>query len=58
MATHSGVVAWEIPWAGEPGRLQSAGSQSQARLRDWTAAARVALERLFHTSVTPQVSLW
>ena len=58
VATHSGVVAWEIPWAGEPGRLQSAGSQSQARLRDWTAAARVALERLFHTSVTPQVSLW
>ena len=34
MATHSGVLAWEIPWAGEPGGLQSVGSPSQARLRD------------------------
>ena len=34
MATHSGVLAWEIPWAGEPGGLQSVGSQSQARLGD------------------------
>ena len=21
--THSGILAWEIPWAEEPGRLQS-----------------------------------
>ena len=34
METHSGVLAWEIPWAGEPGGLQSVGSQSQARLGD------------------------
>ena len=27
MATHSGVLAWEIPWTGEPGGLQSMGSQ-------------------------------
>ena len=27
MATHSSVLAWKIPWAGEPGRLQSMGSQ-------------------------------
>ena len=27
MATHSSVLAWEIPWTGEPGRLQSMGSQ-------------------------------
>ena len=26
MATHSGVLAWEIPWTEEPGRLQSVGS--------------------------------
>ena len=25
MATHSGVLAWEIPWTGEPGGLQSMG---------------------------------
>ena len=27
MATHRGNFAWEIPWTGEPGRLQSIGSQ-------------------------------
>ena len=27
MATHSSILAWEIPWTGEPGRLQSMGSQ-------------------------------
>ena len=29
MATHSSILAWEIPWIEEPGRLQSVGSQSQ-----------------------------
>ena len=27
MATHSSILAWEIPWTEEPGRLQSVGSQ-------------------------------
>ena len=27
MATHSSVLAWEIPWTEEPGGLQSMGSQ-------------------------------
>ena len=31
MATHSIILAWEIPWTEEPGRLQSMGSQ-RARL--------------------------
>ena len=26
MATHSSVLAWEIPWIEEPGGLQSVGS--------------------------------
>ena len=29
MATHSSILAWEIPWTEEPGRLQSEGLQSQ-----------------------------
>ena len=29
MATHSNILAWEIPWTEEPGRLQSMGLQSQ-----------------------------
>ena len=28
MATHSSVLAWEIPQADEPGGLQSMGSES------------------------------
>ena len=24
-ATHSSILAWEIPWTEEPGRLQSTG---------------------------------
>ena len=27
MATHSNILAWEIPWTEEPGGLQSMGSQ-------------------------------
>ena len=27
MATHSSTLAWKIPWAEEPGRLQSMESQ-------------------------------
>ena len=26
MATHSGILAWRIPWAEEPGELQYLGS--------------------------------
>ena len=33
MATHSSILAWSIPWAEEPGRLQSMGSQSWTRLK-------------------------
>ena len=27
MATHSNILAWEVPWVGEPGGLQYMGSQ-------------------------------
>ena len=27
MATHSSILAWRIPWADEPGGLQSMGPQ-------------------------------
>ena len=27
MATHSSILAWEIPWTGKPSRLQSMGLQ-------------------------------
>ena len=28
MATHSSILAWELPWTEEPGRLQSLGHKS------------------------------
>ena len=40
MATHSSILAWEIPWTEEPGGLQSLGSQSQTRLSDFHIHAR------------------
>ena len=33
MATHSSILAWRIPWTGEPSRLQSMGSQRVGH--DW-----------------------
>ena len=27
IATHSGILAWKVPWMEEPGGLQSMGSQ-------------------------------
>ena len=36
MAPHSSTLAWKIPWMEEPGRLQSMGSLSRTRLRDFT----------------------
>ena len=37
MAPHSGTLAWKIPWAEEPGRLQSLGvTKSRTQLRDFT----------------------
>ena len=34
MATHSSILAWEIPWTEKPGRLQSMRSQRVGH--DWT----------------------
>ena len=36
MAPHSSTLAWKIPWAEEPGRLQSMGSQRVGH--DWTTS--------------------
>ena len=38
MATHSSIPAWAIPWAEEPGRLQSMGSQGVRHDRAHTHA--------------------
>ena len=41
MATHSSILAWEIPWTEEPGGLQSMGQQqSWAHLSDLITVAK------------------
>ena len=37
MATHSGTLAWKIPWTEEPGRLQSMALQSWTQLSNFTS---------------------
>ena len=44
MATHSGILAWRIPWIEEPGQLQSMGLQS------WTQLKRLSTVRNSHFS--------
>ena len=36
MASHSSTLAWRVPWAEEPGGLQSMGSRSRTQLSDFT----------------------
>ena len=33
MAIHSSILAWRIPWTGEPGGPQPIGSQSRTQLK-------------------------
>ena len=53
MATHSSILAWRIPWAEEPGGLQSMGLQ---RVRhDWATkhiAEKPTLTRMRHPEST------
>ena len=34
MATHSSILAWEIPWTEEPGGLQSMDVENQTQLSE------------------------
>ena len=40
MATHSSVLAWRIPGTGEPGGLQSMGSQSRTGLKRLSSSSK------------------
>ena len=41
MATHSIILAWEIPQREEPGQLQSVRSQSLTQLSDYTTITTI-----------------
>ena len=53
MAAHSSIPAWRIPWTGEPGGLQSIGSQSGAWLKQFSTHTCIYIERVWiHTLCT------
>ena len=46
MATHSSILAWEIPWTEEPGGLQSVGLQTVGH--DWSYLAHMHTDPWIH----------
>ena len=50
MATHSSILAWEIPWTEEPGGPQSMGSQKSWTQFSWTKQRLDPLQRIFFSS--------
>ena len=54
MATHSSILAWEIPWTEEPCRLYSPwGHKSQVQLRDYTTKPQIFFVFLIKVSQFP-----
>ena len=45
MATHSSTLAWQIPWAEEPGGLPSLGLHSQTRLKRLSSSSSTPMDR-------------
>ena len=53
MATHSSILAWEIPWTGEPVGLQSRGLQ-RVRHDLATKQQQMVTHRNIYTCVSVQ----
>ena len=49
MATHPSILAWEIPWTEESGRLQSMGSQ---RVEHDQAYTQTPVKTIAHNYLT------
>ena len=55
MATHSSILAWEIPWTEEPNGLQSMGSQ---RVRhNWVTNAYAQITQDYLSTLLPETSI-
>ena len=63
MANHSSVLAWRIPWSGEPGRLLSVGLQKswtrlkQLSMHAWTTAPQASLSFTISWSLLKFISI-
>ena len=55
MATHSGILAWKIPWTEEPDRLQSMGSQRVRHMSDFTFFALLSSVQDFSSPTRDQI---
>ena len=51
MATHSGILAWRIPWAEEPGGLQSMVLQ---RVKQYRATNTLQIQQAFSEHIFMQ----
>ena len=56
MATHSSVLAWRIPGAGEPGGLRSLGSHRVGNDCSDLAAAAAAYIQEVRTLIIPSIT--
>ena len=53
ITTHSSILAWKIPWMGEPGRLQSMGSQRVGH--NWATSFHFVLQSNIMIWVLPSI---
>ena len=51
MATHSSILAWRIPWTGEPGRLQFMGSQESDMTEQLRTCTHIVFILLNHVPI-------
>ena len=56
MATHSSVLAWEVPGTGKPGGLLSMGSHRVGH--DWSDLAAAAATRLWPNSISIMIKIF
>ena len=49
MATYSSILAWRIPWAEKPGRLESRGSQRARQLKQLGTHKHIYAHRYYFT---------
>ena len=57
MATHSSILAWEIPWTEEPGGLQSMGLQRVGH--DWGDSTLTCKSSVsINNSLIPSILFW
>ena len=49
MATHSSILAWEIPWTQEPGRLQSGSYKESNMTEQLSTQIRLGFAQIYGT---------